>query len=64
LINDSNGILCENNLEKWVEGLKILIKKKFNLEEIANNILMKYSKENVAKKIIIIYEEVLNQETK
>lgn len=64
LINDSNGILCENELDKWVEGLKTLISYKFNHAEIANKILMRYSKKNISKKFNDIYLEIADNNEK
>jgi len=60
LINESNGVLCENTLEQWVTGLKTLISFKFNHVEIANKILVKYSNENIAKELNDIYLEITN----
>jgi glycosyltransferase involved in cell wall biosynthesis len=58
LINDSNGVLCENTLDKWVEGLKEVINIKFNNAEIAKKIQSKFSKEIIANNISDIYGEV------
>lgn len=58
LINDSNGILCDNTLNEWVNGLHKLIYLKFKNIEIAEKNKRKFSKENVAKKINELYNEV------
>jgi glycosyltransferase involved in cell wall biosynthesis len=63
LINESNGILCENNLNEWVKGLHKLISFKFKNHEIADKNKRKFSKENVSKKINELYKEVSNKWT-
>jgi len=60
LIDDSNGILCENTVEKWVEGIEKAISFSYRNEEIAANIKNKFSTINVGKKIKTIYDEPLN----
>lgn len=59
LIDESNGILCENNLNEWVNGLHKLIYFKFKNQEIANKNKRKFSKEVVAEKIDELYNEVI-----
>ena len=47
VINDSNGVLCENTVESWVEGISAAISRKYNHEEISINAKQKFSEERV-----------------
>lgn len=58
LINDSNGILCKNTLNEWVNGLHKLISFKFKNREIADKNKIKFSKVDIGKKIDELYKEV------
>jgi len=58
LVNDSNGVLCENILECWVNGLNRIIKYEFNTQEIAENVSNKFSTEEIGKQITSIYREL------
>jgi L-malate glycosyltransferase len=37
LVNVTNGILCDNTIESWLEGLKLITRKKFDNEHISLN---------------------------
>ncbi|MDR0872234.1 MAG: glycosyltransferase family 4 protein [Prevotellaceae bacterium] len=58
LINEQNGVLCENTVEDWVNGIRQAIHKKFDGKEIANNVSQKYSYEKVGTKIDKIYHSI------
>ena len=58
LISPSNGILCENNVEDWVRGLKQAITTKFDREQIAIDVKNKYDKRNIGKAINSVYKEL------
>lgn len=58
LIDEHNGILVENTLDSWIAGLKQIVKKKYNKQEIAGRIAFKYSPESIAEKINKVYEDV------
>jgi len=58
LINKTNGILCENTIESWVNGLKSGISTLFNHAEIAENIQKKFSSTNIGIEIDTIYRSV------
>jgi len=58
LITPLNGILCENNVEDWVHGLKQAIDAKFDRVQIALDIKNKYDKKNIGKAINSVYQEL------
>ncbi len=58
LINETNGVLCENNPESWIIGLKKLTSKKFNHALIASDISQKYDFRNIGKLISSVYDSV------
>ena len=60
LINESNGILCENTIEEWVDGINKLISLKYDNETIANNVKNKFSTINVGESILKIYTDISN----
>lgn len=55
LVNDKNGVICENNVESWVNGIETAVNKKYNPTEISNDINSKYTYFEVGKKIADIY---------
>lgn len=59
LVDESNGILCENTIEKWVEGIEKAIALSFRNEKIAGDIKDKFSTSNVGKRIKTVYNETL-----
>lgn len=59
LVDESNGILCENTVEKWVEGIEKAIALSFRNEKIAGDIKDKFSTSNVGKRIKTVYNEIL-----
>jgi len=59
LITMSNGILCENTIDSWVNGLHKIVSCNFYHAEIASSIQQKFSKENISKEINDIYLEVM-----
>jgi len=59
LINETNGVLCDNTVESWVEGIEKALNLKFNTEEIAEKVKNEYSLESVGKKIYSVYKELI-----
>ena len=59
-VNENNGILCENTIEGWVNGLKNAIDTSFNHKQIAVNIKNKYSLETIGKAIEEVYAKINN----
>ena len=59
LINEFNGVLCENTVENWVEGIEKAISLSFRNEEIAENVKNEFSTLIIGEKIEAIYKEVL-----
>jgi glycosyltransferase involved in cell wall biosynthesis len=60
LVNEKNGVLCNNTKTKWVAGLKLLTSKQFEQKEIRDDILNKYSFDTVGNSIHQIYKDCLN----
>jgi L-malate glycosyltransferase len=59
LINRQNGILVENTLEAWIEGLREITGQNYDNEAIAGNIIGKYSSESVAERIEKVYNDII-----
>jgi glycosyltransferase involved in cell wall biosynthesis len=57
LINEQNGILAENTLEGWVEGIREIITKQFDYQAIAFQIQKKYSSLSIGNRIITLYDK-------
>lgn len=58
LINDGNGVLCENDLASWNKGLKQLISKNYNHKEIAKQ-CDRFSSDKIGKQFEEIYHQIL-----
>ena len=58
LVNNSNGVLCNNTLQDWTEGLKCLINNSYDNEQISSNISNRFSPENIGRKISEVYAQV------
>lgn len=56
LVNDSNGILCENTVEDWVKGLKKIQEKNFDRKTIADQVRDEYSLQKIGEKILSVYK--------
>lgn len=59
VVNETNGVLCNNTLESWIEGIERAINKQFNHEDIAKNISTVYNAKSIGKKIFAIYKKYL-----
>lgn len=59
LIDDTNGILCENTVEKWVEGIEKAINKQFNHSLISQNLENRFSSKTIGDKFQGIYSGLL-----
>lgn len=57
LIDDSNGVLCNNTIEDWAKGLSVLMQKEFNLQYISDQIKEKLSLQSIGKQYTAIYEK-------
>jgi len=60
LVNDKNGILCNNTVHDWLEGIRSAINKDFERKQIALDIKQKYDKTNIGIAICEVYNEILN----
>jgi len=58
LINDSNGILCKNTVDDWLNGLKKALSITYKHALIAENIKNEFDVSNVGQKINSVYSEV------
>lgn len=59
LINETNGVLCDNNLEDWVHGILFAINHDFNPKEISASVGT-FTAEKIGKRISDVYERILN----
>ncbi len=58
-ITDENGVLCDGNVESWVNSIEKAINCQYNHEMIAKKIKGKYSKERIAQ----LFEEIVRKTT-
>jgi glycosyltransferase involved in cell wall biosynthesis len=58
LINESNGILCENTLEKWIDGIKKALITKFNSELVSVHTRNRFSLETIGNQINEVYKKL------
>ena len=56
LINENNGVLCENSVKAWVDGLNIITSKNYSKELISND-SQKFSPEHFTYKISQLYSK-------
>jgi len=56
LINEFNGILCENTIEKWVEGIKKALNSDFNSKQISVQTGNRFSLESIGNQINDVYK--------
>jgi glycosyltransferase involved in cell wall biosynthesis len=57
LINDSNGILCENNVESWLKAIKRALSTTYNHNSIAEDIKTEFDLSAIGQKINSVYSE-------
>jgi glycosyltransferase involved in cell wall biosynthesis len=58
LINDSNGVLCQNNIESWLKGIKKAISTSYNHYSIAEDIKTEFDLSNIGQEINSVYSEI------
>ena len=58
IINESNGVLCENTVENWIEGIKRAIETNFQKNEIASDFKQKFSTLQIGEEINNVYNDV------
>jgi len=58
LINETNGILCENTVEDWVRGLRMAINTPFNHQQIATAVQHKFGRKSVGLQIEAVYKAI------
>jgi glycosyltransferase involved in cell wall biosynthesis len=56
LVNEKNGVLCENTIEAWVEGLKKLISITFHPMEISRS-MQKFGAERIGEEFKKLYSQ-------
>jgi len=61
LINETNGVLCENTAVDWIKGIKTGLSLNFNAKEITDKVKNEYSLESVGVKILSVYKELLDR---
>lgn len=60
LINNSNGVLCSNDLKSWEAGLNALLGKKFDNKKIATDMKQSFGIESIGNKMNSIYNSILH----
>jgi glycosyltransferase involved in cell wall biosynthesis len=58
LISESNGVLCDNTVESWVEGIKLALKSKFNNNLISIDTGHRFSLESIGNQINDVYKKL------
>ena len=58
LVNQSNGVLCENFVESWVDGIEKAVITTFDNQKIAQTVRDKFSYRAVGRKIEDIYKDL------
>jgi glycosyltransferase involved in cell wall biosynthesis len=56
LINDENGVLCENSVESWTNGLVKLLNLSFDNFAISSDVKNVFSVQNIGSRIQSVYE--------
>jgi glycosyltransferase involved in cell wall biosynthesis len=55
LVNESNGILCENNLQSWEDALQKIVQQPYDRAKIASALKDKFSPAAIGKAIDSVY---------
>lgn len=58
LINESNGILCENSVEGWIEGIRRIMEKKYDNRAISQNAISKFHIHTIGRQFLEIYKDI------
>lgn len=58
LINESNGILCENTIDEWVDGINKALASKFNTKQISADTGSRFSLESIGNQINDVYNRL------
>jgi len=56
LIDESNGVLCENNVAKWVSGIEKIMQSNYDRKKIADDVKNRFGYESIGKQIVSVYE--------
>jgi len=62
LINDSNGILCNNTIDDWKIKIIKAISTSYDHEQISKNIISFYSQDSVSLMFKDLYTDFISQE--
>lgn len=55
LVNEENGILCDNTLSSWVQGLQVVITQPFHRERIATTVKNRFGPISIGEQIVKAY---------
>ena len=58
LINEENGILCDNTIDDWKRAIKEGLKTKFDRKKISEDIQKKYDMNSIGEAINKVYQEI------
>ena len=58
LVNDTNGVLCENTVESWLNGVEKALATSFDNQKIAESVRNKFSYKSVGQKIEEVYKSI------
>jgi glycosyltransferase involved in cell wall biosynthesis len=56
LIDETNGVLCKNNVSDWILGLEKIIQTDFDNKLIAEGVKNRFSYEKIGNEIASVYD--------
>ncbi len=60
IINEENGVLCNNTIKDWLEGLRKLVNTDYDHKKISDDIKGKYDLKSISDEINSVYYSVIN----
>lgn len=61
LVDETNGILCENTLNDWVLGIEKALNAEFNHKKISEAVAHKFSYHSIGEQINEVYQQIVDQ---
>lgn len=59
LVNDDNGILCNNTIDSWEKGIQQALQKNYDRKKISMESSIRFNKKKVGKLFTEMYREIL-----
>lgn len=58
IINEDNGVLCNDTLEDWISGIQKVVNTKYDVEKVRKSVEGKFSMETVSNKFNELYQSL------